>query len=574
MKLTVRELLKMDNLNKARLIAGGNGVDREILSVNVMEVPDIDNWVHAGELLITTMYPLRDQQAKIETLIPRLHQRGLAGIAVKLHRYIEEIPENVIQQADQLGFPIIEIPSDTSFIDLIQPVTSRILELQTNELLRSENIHTQFLDLVLSGGGFTEIASSLSQMLLSPVTIMDRFNKVLGSGCPSRRKHPQDEYIEIDSRDALYLGGRFSPQPSSHQAQGRKVNFMELNNENTLHLLLMCPIKTGEMEYGQIIVWGEPSDGWDSMDLIAIEHASTIAALKMMESRTIHQVEQRFRNDIFEDLLSEDPVVQAKGLQNARQAGLKFLTPFLVIIMGADILLARNLTILEENRVDETLYIARRYIQSFNPQATYWNYGTRMAIYFPMETVDPSIARSRVQACLDRVQAALKMHHGSLPLSAGVSDVFTEVGSFHLAMEQARQSLEIGQAIAEDEQEIVRHYADLGFFRIIDLKTNRDRMERFCKDTLGSLIEYDSQHGTELIDTLRIFLRYNQNATRAARALFIHYNTLRYRLDCITEILGNALENSEQRLALEIALYIYPLVTLNISPSRNPDKES
>ncbi len=71
MKLTVRELLKMDNLNKARLIAGGNGLDREILSVNVMEVPDIDNWVHAGELLITTMYPLRDQQAKIETLIPR-----------------------------------------------------------------------------------------------------------------------------------------------------------------------------------------------------------------------------------------------------------------------------------------------------------------------------------------------------------------------------------------------------------------------------------------------------------------------------------------------------------------------
>jgi hypothetical protein len=39
------------------------------------------------------MYPLRDQRAKIETLIPRLCRKELAGFAVKLHRYIVDIPE-------------------------------------------------------------------------------------------------------------------------------------------------------------------------------------------------------------------------------------------------------------------------------------------------------------------------------------------------------------------------------------------------------------------------------------------------------------------------------------------------
>lgn len=100
-------------------MAGATGLDREITSVNVMEVPDIDNWIHPGDLLITTMYPLRDQQVNIETLIPRLHGKGLAGLVVKLHRYIDDLPILAIDQANDLGFPIIEIPSETSFVDLI-----------------------------------------------------------------------------------------------------------------------------------------------------------------------------------------------------------------------------------------------------------------------------------------------------------------------------------------------------------------------------------------------------------------------------------------------------------------------
>lgn len=558
MKLTVRELLSMDTLHNARLIAGNKGLDREILSVNVMEVPDIDNWVHPGELLITTMYPLRDQQAKIGTLVPRLHQKELAGMAVKLHRYIGEIPENVLEQANELGFPIIEIPSETSFIDLIQPITSRILELQTNELLRSETIHNQFLDLVLSGGGFAEIASALAHMINCPVTIADRFQQVLGSGGAPGLEHPQKLFTETDARGSEYFVDSFAPRVSDHQTPGRKVIFMELDGGALT--LLICPIKMGEMGFGRILVWGEPAAMLDSMDLIAVEHASTIAALKMMEARSIRQVEQRFRNDIFEELLSENSMVQAKALQNAHQAGLDFPAPFLVVTMGTGFSHYGNLTAAEENRVDELLYVARRYVQGYNPSAVFWNRGARTVVYFPVGSANQTTARQWVQECLESMCAGLKAQSNSLPISSGVSDVFAEISSFHQAYEQAHQSLEIGQAIAEKEQGIIQHYADLGFFRVIDLSGGRTGLARFCENTLGTLIEYDHQRGTELIETLRIYLRCNQNATRAARALFIHYNTLHYRLNCITEILGNALEQPERRLAIEVALYLLPLV--------------
>lgn len=560
MKLTVRELLGMDKLSDARLIAGKTGLDREILSVNVMEVPDIDNWIHPGDLLITTMYPLRDQQAKIETLIPRLHSKGLAGLVVKLHRYIDDLPRRTVEQADELGFPIIEIPSDTSFIDVIQPVTSRILELQTNELLRSETIHNKFLDLVLNGGGFTEIASTLARMINCPVTIVDRFQKVLGSHDPVGKNHPQDIFLEAGARGSIHLNDQFMPRTSLRQTPGRKVISMELGSAETSLSLFVCPIKMGETQLGRIIAWSRLPTEMDVIDKIAIERASTIVALKIMEARAIHQVEQRFRNEILENLLSNNPATQAQALHTAQEAGLGFPTPFLVVFMGAHISTHRSLTSAEENLIDESLYTVRRYVQSCNSRAVFWNRGGYLVIYFPLDHIESSNAHSYVLNCLEKVCNMMKAQSSSLPISAGVSEMVSTIAGFPLAYEQARQSLEIGQTLAEDEHGIIRFYTDLGFFRVIDMNSGKENLTHFCQDTLGTLIDYDQQHGTELIDTLRVFLRCNQNATRAARDLFIHYNTLRYRLDCINQILGTALEQPEHRLAIEIALYLNPLV--------------
>ncbi|MBE0636238.1 PucR family transcriptional regulator ligand-binding domain-containing protein, partial [Candidatus Bipolaricaulota bacterium] len=82
MQLTVREALTLtEPLRKARIIAGERGLDNVIRSVNVMEVPDIVNWVKPGELLVSTLYPLRDDKAAVETLIPQLVEKGLAGMA-------------------------------------------------------------------------------------------------------------------------------------------------------------------------------------------------------------------------------------------------------------------------------------------------------------------------------------------------------------------------------------------------------------------------------------------------------------------------------------------------------------
>jgi len=66
MQLTLREALTLaEPLCEARVVAGEGGLDNVIRSVNVMEVPDIADWVHPGEFLVSPLYPLRDDKAAV-----------------------------------------------------------------------------------------------------------------------------------------------------------------------------------------------------------------------------------------------------------------------------------------------------------------------------------------------------------------------------------------------------------------------------------------------------------------------------------------------------------------------------
>ena len=159
MPLTLREAMNLvEPFKRAKIVARARGLDRVIQSVNVMEVPEILEWVHPGELLVTTMYPLRDDAAAIETLVPSLVEKGLASLAVTPSGYMANLPMAMLEAADALDFPLIELPERVSLIEIIRPPTNEILKLQANKLLESERIHRQFIDLVLSGG---PIATSL-----------------------------------------------------------------------------------------------------------------------------------------------------------------------------------------------------------------------------------------------------------------------------------------------------------------------------------------------------------------------------------------------------------------------------
>ena len=73
------------------------------------------------------------------------------------------------------------------------------------------------------------------------------------------------------------------------------------------------------------------------------------------------------------------------------------------------------------------------------------------------------------------------------------------------------------------------------------------------REAVDKLIEYDRRRDTRLFETLEQFLADRCSVTASARALYIHPNTVRQRLDRIERVSGLQLPN-EDLLSLELAL--------------------
>src|SRR4029453_11974855 len=169
--LAVRGGLAAPCLAEARVLAGASGLDRVVSRLNVMEAPDILPWVKPHELLLTTGYPLREDPDALVTLIGELDDRGLAALAIKLHRYLDGVPAGLLAEADRRGFPVIEFPQGVGFDDVLNEVIGTLLNRQAALAARSEEVHRALVSVVLEGGDLSDLAAELAAILGGPVLV-------------------------------------------------------------------------------------------------------------------------------------------------------------------------------------------------------------------------------------------------------------------------------------------------------------------------------------------------------------------------------------------------------------------
>ncbi len=139
----------------------------------------------------------------------------------------------------------------------------------------------------------------------------------------------------------------------------------------------------------------------------------------------------------------------------------------------------------------------------------------------------------------------------------GVSRSVHDLAGLRQAVEQALTARSLGQRIVGRVGP--HYYEDLGLYRLLVGLRDQAELQRFYDETLGLLARYDRAHGTELVATLAAFFEQNANASQTARVLYVHRNTLNYRLQRIAEITGLDLDDAEARLALQLALKIHRL---------------
>ncbi|CUH94877.1 hypothetical protein P22_0943 [Propionispora sp. 2/2-37] len=146
-----------------------------------------------------------------------------------------------------------------------------------------------------------------------------------------------------------------------------------------------------------------------------------------------------------------------------------------------------------------------------------------------------------------------------LALQAGISSGYVDVDYLRISYEQALWAL---QCVNVFKDKTVYEFKKLGLLKLLFNTHDVQKLENFYHETLDQLVEYDKNFETSLLESVWIFLKENGNGIKAAERLFIHRNTLRYRIQRAAEILGVNFDHVEERMTIQAAMVIGKILNL------------
>jgi purine catabolism regulator len=325
MRLTVREALEINGLNRAIVVAGHQGLDNEIKFVNIMEVPEVIRWMKGGELLVTAGYAFKEDPILRKTLIYNLARKEIAAFGIKPGQYLPEVPQDMIEYANEVGLPILELPRDLPYHEFMLPIFEILISNQLCQLKRSEEVHNRLLEVLLNGGGFASISQCLRDLVKNPVLILDQAgNRVAEATDVNEKKQLEELFAAWEDCQSNLV--HFRPN-RSHR--------LEINNEQTEQSLVLVPIKANNTVNGYLVVL-ETQEKLDEQDLRSIEYAGTIAALEFAKERAVFDAERQIKGELLEDLVAGSFNYEEVVIRRASFLNFNLKAPLAVFIVDID----------------------------------------------------------------------------------------------------------------------------------------------------------------------------------------------------------------------------------------------
>lgn len=507
------------------MVAGGDGLERDILWAHVVDMPDPVPWVRPGQLLLTTGYAWPVDEHELRSLVRLLAQRGLSAVGLAVPNYLKHFPDAVREEADQLGLPLIEVPFEVPFAQITEELHRTILAEQYRIVERSEQIHRSLTRAAAEGKSLAELARVLGELLGRSITFEDPEGKLLAFH--SAADHPEDPIRRQT------LENRQSPaglaQALADVGLAEKIQKttgpvrVPAMPEFGLAARVVCPIRLGNEQVG--LVWIIEGDSkLSELDVRAAEHAALVAAVHVAHQRELASTEARLGYASFLSLLEaehDDP----QALERVRLAGFEPGGKHRVgICVLPEPLPLNREGFLHRERIADRL---ARTLRAAGQKPVLSPSLNRVTFLLP-SSIDAEVLWS----------------------SLGDSRVRIVLGRAHEGTNGARQSYKEAQGLLSyDEGSPVQTFEDALVPRV--LMGDASAHGAFVDHIFGVLRK--RKDGALLEAVLLALAKHGFSLKASAEALGIHQNTLRYRLAKALDLVHLDLDDPEARFSLELA---------------------
>ncbi len=473
-----------------------------------------------GDLLL-----LKATNIRTKTIKSAISAGAVAILILGPHKINIQISEEI---------PIINI---TNYED-IRDVQREFIKLLTNKNAtlneRKLQIQNQLTKLAAEGEMLDGIARAMVDIASHGILIHDKRLNILSSvPSPDLREAWTDIALLFSQQENL-------PARLQDRQQAGETNFEILQDITGGLSRIIVPIIVGNVARGYLSVIGMEGT-LDTLDTLVAEEGSRTCAIIMSRTKAVRETEKKLQSDLLSALLQDDLSprdaslwVEAIGLdQSQAHAALQFVwdsaTPpsrrrLETLISGAVIELDAKVI----------LHPAGESVVCFCQN--------------PIEDNKASLAVKLGKKVIELAQ----IEYTDIKVRCGIGSPVKDINKWHISFKEAGLALEMATKLKEQKP---YYYPDLSVYRLLLLLENNPELNYFIKDVLGSLL---TEHKKDnLIETLEAYFKNNANLSKTAKALFIHRNTLAYRINKIKTITGMDLYNPETALAVNLALKIY-----------------
>lgn len=399
---------------------------------------------------------------------------------------------------------------------------------------RGARIHAQFSQIEAEGQGLEGLVKAMADICGKGIIVQDKRGRILVECASSALATIWEDIVRkltpLDSLPEALL---------DRKRAGSQPTIITQDMPGGLSRLVM-PITVGEVARGYLSLIGIAGE-FDGLDHLVAEQGARVCAVEMSRAKAVREAEKRLKGDLLTVLLQENLSPRDSQLW-AQAVGLDLTQEHVPLRFTWDSPSPPSRRRLETIINGEISRMGLKTIVS--PM------GVEIVCF-----CEVAPGASRPEQALEFGQAVItqgNQEYPEAPIRCGVGNPVADLQSWRDSFSQAGQALEMARRFQERK---LLYFPDLSVYRLLFQFEHNPELSAFQEEILGPLLAYDG--GQELLQTLEVYFEHNGSLTQAAEALFIHRNTLSYRLERISEIAGINLDKPESRLALQLALHIY-----------------
>ncbi|MDF2937314.1 MAG: PucR family transcriptional regulator [Paenibacillaceae bacterium] len=554
--MQLKELLLLPVYRDVRIRAGELGLERQVKSVNMMDAPDIIHYLKPDELLLTTAYAMREQPDQLLLLIGQMAEADCAGLGIKTKRFLKEIPKQALELADALHFPLIELSLEPPLGELLQESLRYIMEKNNEELRYALKMHRDFSTIIMQGKGNESILRILSDLVEGTVLLADGQLQILAQAGKV-----------ADSVCRRMLAALPEVAGSLEKTAARSTCFSLFPADGTEPDEVLVYAIELSYQPAFLIVVNRKNSHSPYPDL-AVEQATNVIGFELMKQQALKERSRRYKNEFFEDLIegrfSSSAEIAAMGKRYGIMEGFSYWS----IAGKTDESPDRDLRgLLYSSR--EALYdILKRTFNRHELPCVMFNNKDLFVVLLKWEWQRP-FTEKQLADCLRDIQEELYSCN-SISFSFGIGNPVDQLTHIPTAFNEALEALQDGYQSLQTR--FIHAYRTREAEELLKM-IPEGALTDFYLESFRAVLEEEPHERDELMATARVFLDTQGQIGETAKRLFVHRNTVSYRLNKYEQLTRRSLRDSNDSLRFRIAFLIGELLQEGQAPGAGKMKQ-